>query len=188
MNELSLHILDIAQNSLKAGAALIEIRVEEDVPRDTLTVTVRDDGHGMDPGFLARAADPFTTTRATRKVGLGLPLFRFSAESTGGSFKLESAPGEGTVVTAVFGLSHIDRVPLGDMASTMVSLILASPGTDFLYERALISTDGEDRYTLDTREVREVMEGISLSSPEVIEWLREYLSENEASLEGKTKA
>lgn len=111
MQELSLNVLDIAQNSVRAGASLIEITVDEQPAADTLTITVRDDGCGMTPEQVRRVTDPFFTTRTTRRVGLGVPFLKMGAEMTGGSLSIESEPGRGTAVTAVFGLTHIDRMP-----------------------------------------------------------------------------
>ena len=119
MKELSLHILDIAQNSVKAGATLIQITIEEDTVADTLRITVADNGCGMDKDLLQRVRDPFTTTRTTRKVGMGIPLLEAAAVQCGGGLDIQSQPGVGTTLTAWFGLSHIDRAPVGDMPGTM---------------------------------------------------------------------
>lgn len=174
MQELSLNVLDIAQNSVRAGASLIEITVDEQPAADTLTITVRDDGCGMTPEQVRRVTDPFFTTRTTRKVGLGVPFFKLAAESTGGHFHIESEPGVGTTVTAVFGLSHIDRMPLGDITSTIHNLIVYHPDTDFIY---IYRYDGAE-FTLDTREMREILGGIPLNAPEVAGYILEYLTEN----------
>ena len=114
MPEISLNILDVAENSTRAKASLVEITVDTDVAADTLTVVIKDDGCGMTEEQVAQVIDPFYTSRTTRKVGLGVPFFKYAAESTGGSFFIRSQVGVGTVVTAVFVLSHIDRMPLGD--------------------------------------------------------------------------
>ena len=113
MPEIALNVLDIAQNSVRAEASLIQISVDVDEAADTLTITIEDNGCGMTAEQTARVTDPFFTTRTTRKIGLGVPFFKMAAESTGGSFSIQSEPGVGTKVTAVFGLSHIDRMPLG---------------------------------------------------------------------------
>ena len=118
MQELSLNILDIAENSVKAGASLITVAVCYRPAADRLTVTITDDGCGMDAETVHKVTDPFYTTRTTRRVGMGLPLWKMAAEMTGGAMTVESAPGVGTTVTAVFGLSHIDRLPLGDLPQT----------------------------------------------------------------------
>lgn len=173
MKELSLNILDIAKNSVKADAKLIEILiVEEDGFR---TLTIRDDGCGMSPAFLARVTDPFTTTRTTRPVGMGLPLLKLAAEQADGKLMITSQQGEnhGTAVTATFRIDHLDCVPVGDVAGTMVTLIQGSPNIDFefLYRTAA----GEKR--LSTREMREVLGDVPLDTPEVLAWVSELLNE-----------
>lgn len=178
MQELSLNILDIAQNSIKAGAALITISVEEDTALDNMVITVADDGCGMTQEQVRRVIDPFYTTRTTRKVGLGVSFFKLAAELTGGSLTVDSAPGKGTTVTAVFILSSIDRMPLGDMAATMTALIQCNPDIDFVYTRCINSRS----MTADTREFRAVLEGVPLDSPEVLTFIGEYINENTAEL------
>ena len=120
MRELSLHILDLAQNSLTAGASRLDIIVEIDHKKDLVAITLSDDGKGMAPDFLKTVTSPFTTTRTTRKVGLGIPMFKENAELTGGTFSIESTVGVGTKMRAGFVLSSIDRPPLGDLAATMI--------------------------------------------------------------------
>ncbi|MCX7706798.1 MAG: ATP-binding protein, partial [Anaerolineae bacterium] len=124
MRELSLHILDALQNSLEAGATLVELTVDEDLAADRLTIVIRDNGRGMDEATLARVTDPFFTTRKTRHVGLGIPLFKAATERCNGDFVITSAPGKGTTLEATFQHSHIDRAPLGDMVGTLLSFIL----------------------------------------------------------------
>lgn len=158
MKELSLNILDIAKNSVTAGASRIEITVTEMPSR--LTISVRDNGCGMTAEFVAQVTDPFTTTRTTRKVGLGIPLLQMEARMAGGDLSIESAVGQGTTVTAWFDPRNIDMPPLGDLSSSVVTLIQGSPDIDFLFAHQV----GEERYTLDTREIREIMGGISLAS------------------------
>ena len=176
MKELSLNILDIAKNSVIAGASLVEITVAEE--RSRLTITVKDNGCGMTPEFVARVTDPFTTTRTTRKVGLGIPLLQMEARMAGGDLTIESEVGKGTVLTAWFDSANIDMPPLGDLVSSVVTLIQGSPDIDFLFTHAV----GETRYDLDTREVREIMGDISLAEPEVLSWLADFLTENESTL------
>lgn len=180
MQEISLNILDMAQNSVAAGATRVEIDVEEDPAADTLLVRIRDNGRGMDKQTLARVTDPFYTTRTTRKVGLGVPLFKMAAEMAGGSFTITSEPGKGTEATATFGLSNIDRMPLGDMASTVLALIAGSPGIDFVYRRRR----ADRGFTLDTGEVKKIMGNLRADAPEVLLFLREFLTENEGELTG----
>ena len=173
MRDLSLHILDLAQNSVRANAALVEIMVSVDESR-LITITIRDDGSGMSDELKERVTSPFATTRTTRKVGLGLPLLKMAAELTGGEMHLQSQPGKGTKVCARFGLSHIDRVPLGDMASTVGGLIQCSPQIDFVY--TVRTPDGE--FVADTRQLREILGDVPLSEPAVAQWVREYIDEN----------
>ena len=180
MRELSLNILDIAQNSLSAGAGLVTLTVDEDSGADSLTLRVEDDGRGMDADTLQRVRDPFYTTRTTRKVGMGIPLFRMAAEMTGGSLDIVSEPGKGTAVTASFSLSHIDRMPLGDLAVTVTALIRLNPGVDFVYRHTV---DGRS-FEMDTRELRAQLGDVPLSEPDVMEWIDGYLREQEDSLGG----
>ena len=180
MRELSLNILDIAQNSLSAGAGLVTLTVDEDSGADSLTLRVEDDGRGMDADTLQRVRDPFYTTRTTRKVGMGIPLFRMAAEMTGGSLDIVSEPGKGTAVTASFSLSHIDRMPLGDMVGTVTALIRLNPGVDFVYRHTV---DGRS-FEMDTRELRAQLGDVPLSEPDVMEWIDGYLREQEESLGG----
>ena len=173
MKELSLHLLDVAKNSVAAGATWVDISLDEDKD-GRLTIVISDNGRGMSPEFLAQVTDPFTTTRTTRKVGLGVPLFKMAAEQTGGSFSIESEPGKGTTVTAVFKPSHIDMTPLGDINSTVGLLIYSNPDRDFIFRR---ERDGRS-FALDTRELREILgEEVKLSAPEVSEWIQGYLKE-----------
>jgi anti-sigma regulatory factor (Ser/Thr protein kinase) len=178
MKELSLHILDIAENSLKAGSKNISIKISEKKAADTFTITVADDGPGMTQEEVEKVKDPFYSTRTTRRIGLGIPLLTAAAERCDGRVAIQSSPGEGTVVTADFRLSHIDRAPLGDMASTLQILITCNPHVDFAYEHAV-----DDRgFTLDTREIRNRLGGVDLDNPMVAGWLAEYIKESEEAL------
>lgn len=173
MKELSLNILDIAMNSVRAEAKNIEISITE--TDELLKVIIKDDGFGMSSDTLKKVTDPFCTTRTTRKVGLGIPFYKLAAEQTGGSLEIRSTLREedkdncGTVVIAKFIKSHIDCLPLGDVISTVCTLIQGSPNIDFVF------TDNSVR--LSTKELREVLGDVPLSSPEVLTWIREYLSE-----------
>ncbi len=178
MREISLHILDIAQNSVTANASLVEITVNESKKANTLTVTVKDNGKGMSEEMVKKVVDPFTTGRTTRKVGLGIPLIKQAAELTGGSLSLNSALGVGTTLTAVFVLDSIDRQPLGNMAETMLGLITSYENVDFLY----IHKSDDKEFLADTREIKKVLGGISLRETEVYLWLSEFLKEGEADL------
>lgn len=181
MPEISLNILDVAENSVRAKAALIEITVSVNTKEDTLTVVIKDDGCGMTADQVKRAQDPFFTTRTTRIVGLGLPFFKQAAESTGGTFSIDSEKGIGTIVKAVFILSHIDRMPLGDISSTIHTLVVFNEQIDFTY------TYGYDdkSFTLDTREMREMLgDEISFMEPEVSLFIWEYLDQNKHETDG----
>ena len=177
MKELSLNILDIVENSVKAGATLTEITVRE--LGDKLTISVKDDGCGMSAEVLRGVIDPFYTTRTTRKVGLGIPLLKMAAEQTGGSIEIESTPDDGksdhhgTVITASFFKNHIDCAPLGDVISTLTTLIQGHPDTDFLF----VHTSESFMVRLDTRELRSVLEGVPLNTYDVLVWIEGYLSE-----------
>ena len=177
MKELSLHLLDIAQNSVSAGARHIDLSLEEDGTRDC-RMTVADDGRGMTAEFLAQVTDPFTTTRTTRKVGLGLPLLRLMAEQTGGHMEIESQVGVGTTVTALFKAGHIDCPPPGDLPSTVALLIQGAPEVEWTYRH----TTPKGSATLDTRELRDILGDVPLSEPAVTQWIREYLQEQEQAI------
>lgn len=178
MQELSLNVLDVAENSVRAEASLIEITVEEDTAADRLTIVIRDNGRGMTREQVETVIDPFYTTRTTRKVGLGVPFFRMAAQLSGGDLTIRSEVGKGTEVTATFGLTSIDRMPLGDMNGTVAALVQCNPGIDWVYTRR---KDGREM-VMDTRRFREILEDMPLDSPEVLQFLREYLAENTAEL------
>ncbi len=174
MKELSLNILDITENSVKAGATLTQISVIE--KGDTLTLIIKDDGCGMSEETLKTVENPFYTTRTTRKVGLGIPLLKMAAEQTGGEVKIVSSTADdnhGTTVTAIFYKNHLDFTPLGDVKETVLTLIQGHPDTDFLF----IHQKDSAEISLDTRELREVLEGVPLNTYEVLQWIREYLNE-----------
>lgn len=174
MKDLSLHILDIAQNSITAKATLIQIAIVEDTVADTYTITITDNGYGIPPDMLARVTDPYATSRTTRKVGLGIPLFKQNAERTGGGLTITSEVGKGTVLTAVFVHSNIDRPVLGDIAGVVVILVSANPSIDFVYTHVV----NQQSYVFDTREVREALDGIPLNEPSVIPLLKEMIAAN----------
>ena len=174
MRELSLNVMDVAQNSVRAEASLITIDVSESDKNDNLTISISDNGCGMTEEQVKQTIDPFFTTRTTRKVGLGVPLFKMSAEQTGGSFSIESEVGKGTVTTASYVKSHVDMTPLGDINSTIEILIRCNPDIDFVFNH---STDNGS-FTLDTRELREVLgDDVSLDTPDVLEWINAFLEE-----------
>ena len=169
MEDLSLHILDIAENATAAGADLVKIIIVQDTERDRLQIVIRDNGRGMDRDMLEKAGDPFFTTRTTRRVGLGLSLLRQATREAEGDFFITSKPGQGTEVRATFQASHIDRKPLGDMGSTLVSLILGNPEVDFVYES---NFDGEET-VLDTRIIKAELDDITpISDPAVLNLIK----------------
>ncbi len=180
MTEISLNILDVAENSTKAGASFVTITVEADFPADQLTVTIKDNGCGMTPEQVEHVTDPFFTSRTTRKVGLGVPFFKYAAESTGGRFSIESQAGVGTTVTAVFILSHIDRMPLGNISSTIHTLVVYHPKTDFVYHYRY----NDKSFTMDTRQFREILGDIPFDTPEVSAYILEFLNENKLETDG----
>ena len=184
MRELSLHILDAVENSLEAGAMHIELTIDEDLTTDRLTITIVDNGRGMDEQTVAQVLDPFFTTRQTRHVGLGLPLFAAAAERCNGTLTVESQPGQGTTVRATFQHSHVDRAPLGDMKSTLLGAFLAQrtarPGrADLHYVHRVESRVFE----FDTAEMRRELGEIPLSHPKVRQWLAEFIAEGEREVQ-----
>ncbi len=180
MKEISLNILDVAENSVKAGAALTEIIIEE--TEDTLTVSIIDDGCGMDAETVKAVTDPFYTTRTTRKVGLGVPLLKLACEQTGGALEIKSETAEssperhGTKVKALFYKNHIDFTPLGDVIASVITLLQGHPDTDFHF----LHTNGDMKAELDTRELRQVLGDVPLNEYEVIKWIEDYLKEQYA--------
>ena len=181
MTELSLNILDIAQNSISAGASFVEITIKEDDKNDGLSISVKDNGKGMSEEFLKIVENPFVTTRETRKVGLGISFFKQAAEMTGGSLKIYSKLGVGTTIAAFFKKSHIDRQPLGDVSGTMTALCTLNPDIDFTLNYIV----NENDFKFDTKEVREQLgEDVPLSNPSVAEFLNEYIKENIDNLSG----
>ena len=172
--------MDVAQNSVRAQAALVFITVEDSDKNDSLTITIEDNGCGMTEEQVAQVIDPFFTTRTTRKVGLGVPLFKMSAEQTGGSFSIESEVGRGTKTQASYVKSHVDMTPLGDINSTVSILIRCNPDIDFVFTHSF----DNGSFTLDTRELREVLEGVSLDTPDVVEWIEQFLEEQTENICG----
>ncbi|MCH5348875.1 MAG: ATP-binding protein [Oscillospiraceae bacterium] len=179
MTEISLNILDVAQNSVRAEASLIEITVDINTGTDRLEIVIKDDGCGMTPEQLESVTDPFFTTRTTRSIGLGIPFFKQSAELTGGSFDIKSEVGVGTETRAVYVLSSIDRMPLGNMTQTIHSLVTMNTHINFLYT---YSADGKS-FTLDTREFKEILgEDADFAAPDVSNFIMDYLTENHAEV------
>ena len=180
MRELADNIMDIAQNSISAGAALTEVHVKISHEADLITFTFKDDGCGMSEEMVQAVIEPFTTTRKTRKVGLGLPLLKQTAEMTGGAMDIQSTVGVGTVVTATFGLGHIDRPPMGDLAGAWFSLVVMNPEKDFLFT---YDYDGQV-FTFDTREVRAAVDPIPLNQMEISAWIKDCISTEINELHG----
>jgi anti-sigma regulatory factor (Ser/Thr protein kinase) len=183
VRELSLHILDVVENGVTAGADCIAIRVEESSAADLLRITVHDNGRGMPDAKIKRVEDPFVTTRTTRRVGLGLALLAAAARRCDGDISVNTAPGRGTEVTATFRRSHIDRAPLGDMAATLGTLILGNPRVDFVYVHRL--DDGE--FTFDTREIKADLEVVDLSDSVVVTYLTESIRRSLNALAGSDR-
>ena len=179
MRELSMHVLDMLQNAVEAGATQVRLSVVEDLQADRLTIEVGDNGRGMDAETARQAQDPFFTTRTTRHVGLGLPLLAAAAERCEGGLTLKSAVGQGTQVKATFRRSHLDRVPLGNMTDTLVAFLLgAGDGLETRYRHAV----GGKAFDLDTAQIRAELEEVPLWHPQVRDWLRAYIAEGEAEL------
>jgi anti-sigma regulatory factor (Ser/Thr protein kinase) len=174
MKDLALHILDIVQNSVTAGAKLIEITIIENLPGDLLEINIRDNGKGIPAEMLANVTDAYVTSRTTRKVGLGLPLLKQNTEQTGGILTIKSEPRKGTEVKAIFAATHIDLPPWGDIAGVIILLVAANPELNFSYIHR--SKTGE--YVFDTREIKAELEGVSIDEPEVRKFLKEMLNEN----------
>ena len=175
MNELALYILDLTQNSVTAGASCVEISVTLDREADTLVILIKDDGCGMSKEFVAKVTSPFTTTRKTRKVGLGIPMIKQLCEMCEGAFGIESEVGKGTTLHLEFRLSHVDLPPMGDLAETMTALVIGSPDKpDF----RLVYSEGAEPYVFDTAMIRQVLgEDVPLNTPEVVLWMQDDLRE-----------
>jgi K+-sensing histidine kinase KdpD len=180
MLELALHVLDIAENSSRADADLIEITIVEDLEKDVFSLEIRDNGHGMDEQTMEKALDPFYTTKKVRRIGLGLPMLKQAANTAEGRFSLQSEVGKGTVVYAGFKHSHIDRQPLGDIAGVITMLILGNPDIDIVYTHR---KNGND-YVLDTRELREGLGDVPLNNMEVLNLIRDNIREGIEELNG----
>jgi anti-sigma regulatory factor (Ser/Thr protein kinase) len=178
VREMSLHIMDIAENGIGAGASIIDIEVTEDRDANLLAVRIRDNGRGIPEDLLDKVTDPFYTTRTTRRVGLGLSLFREASRRCEGEFEIKSREGQGTEVFATFRRDHIDLAPLGDMAGSLTTLIVGSPQVDFVYTHEV---DGKV-FRLDTREMKQELEGVEITRPEVIKFLGDLIRESLADI------
>ncbi len=189
MKELSLHILDIVQNSLKAKATIVEIRINENLKNDRLTIEIKDNGKGMSQGLLEKATDPFVTTRKTRRVGLGLSLLKAAAQQCEGDLSIESVEGIGTRVYTTFQYSHIDRVPLGNMVDSLITLLIASEEEDsadpsnksedsaafnYVYEHQI----NDQTFLFETKEIKKILGNTPINDVYVLDWIKNYLKEN----------
>ena len=169
MRELTLHLLDIAENSIAAGARNIKIQIEENINNDLLKLVVSDDGRGMSEETVNKVIDPFVTSRTTRKVGLGIPLLKEAAEACNGSFSLTSTLGKGTELSVQFQRSHIDRMPLGDVNTTFQNLFFSNPLIHWIFEYRI----DEKEFVFDDRDIKAELQGVSLTEPEIIRVIRE---------------
>lgn len=180
MTELSLNILDIANNSTRAKAKTIKITVSANTEQNLLTIIIADDGSGMSEELLNKVSDPFATTRTTRKVGMGIPLFKMAAQMSGGSFAITSKLGIGTVTSATFELNHIDRVPLGDLSGSMGVLIGGAPTTNFILEYSV----NNNSYVFSTKEVRNALGEDDLSDITIVSYIQDMIKENIDNING----
>ncbi len=183
MKELSLHILDIVQNSLSAKASEIEIRIIEKTRDNLMSIQIIDNGIGMDQETLLKVVDPFWTSRTTRKVGLGIPLFKAAAERCAGSFKMKSEIGKGTEVIIEFERDHIDRAPIGDMAETLSLLILTNENVDFIYTHIF----NEEKYEFNTKEIKQIIGDVPINQLDVIEWIKNDIKQGTDEISGVTQ-
>ncbi|NCA85578.1 MAG: ATP-binding protein [Clostridia bacterium] len=174
MKDLALHILDIVHNAISAKATLIEVDIRESEKEDILTLVIKDNGRGIAPKMLETVTDAYTTTRTTRKVGMGLPLLRQNAEQSGGGISVESEVDKGTTVTAKFGLQHIDRPPLGEISGVMVDLAASRTEVEFVYRH----TTSVESYCFDTREVKEALDGMPMADAQMRRYLISMIDEN----------
>jgi anti-sigma regulatory factor (Ser/Thr protein kinase) len=174
LRELSLHLIDIAENGIAAGADLITIKLYERKKENLLEISIADNGKGIPQNLLKKVVDPFFTTKTTRRIGLGLSLFKEAAARCEGEFGINSEEGKGTEVFASFKLGHIDLAPMGDMAGSITCLIMGNPDVDFLY---VYEINGE-AFTLDTREIRKELDGVPINAPEVIRFIGDMIKDS----------
>ncbi|MEI7988481.1 MAG: ATP-binding protein [Chloroflexota bacterium] len=182
MREITLHLLDITENSVSANAKNIQIKVVEDLSKDLLQMVIQDDGKGMDAETMAAITDPFVTSRKTRKVGLGIPLFKEAAEACNGDLNISSELGKGTCIDVRFQYSHIDRMPLGDLAGTVLSLIIAHADIHWQFDYSYCSHEGDrNTFEFDDQPIKETLGDIPLTEPAILSFLRESLYEGISS-------
>lgn len=171
MRQISLHIMDIAENGIVAGADLIILKIIESRAKNLLEVFISDNGRGIAPELIKRVTDPFFTTRTTRRVGLGLSLLKEAAKRCGGEFHIRSEGGKGTEVSASFMLDHIDLAPLGDMGGSFTYLVMGNPGIDFVYSHEI---DGKS-FEMDTRDLRKELEDVPVNHPKVLKYISDTI-------------
>lgn len=178
LRDISLHIHDLTENSIAAGARLVTIKLVAE--NGMLALEIGDNGKGMSPEMLSRVEDPFTTSRTERKVGMGIPFFKLACEQTGGDFKITSEPGKGTELRGRFVIDNIDRLPLGDIGETVGMLIYESPDLHYI----VTLKTSEDEFVFDTDEVREQLEGTPINDFEIVQWIKEYINEGVSNIFG----
>ena len=187
MREIALHLLDIAENSVAAQSHNISIEVDENLKNDLLLVSVTDDGRGMDAKTAQQVLDPFYTTRTTRKVGLGIPLLKLAAEMAEGGLSLVTEPGKGTKVEATFRHSHIDRMPLGDIATTFLTLLVSYPHIHWIFAYRVRDMSGQSsEYNFDDTELKTELGEMSMTEPEILKFVREMFEEGIDALAPQT--
>lgn len=174
MKDLSLHILDIVQNSTRANASLVKVDIEEDTERNLISITIKDDGSGMPSDMVKNVEDPYVTSRTTRKVGMGIPLFKQSAVQSGGGLHIISEIGIGTTIIATFQMDNIDTPPWGDLAGVIALLVSGNPTVDFFYSHSYNGVE----YVFDTLSVKEILGDTPISEPQVANFLKTMIAEN----------
>ena len=174
MKELSLHILDIVQNSVRAKATIIEIQITEDLEENIFEILIKDNGKGMEQELIDKVKNPFATTRTTRKVGLGIPLLLEACKRCNGNLEIQSEKEIGTTVRAYFDHNHIDRAPIGDIVNAITMLLLSSPEIRYIFTYIM----NQRIFTMDTDEIKKILEGVPINDLTVIHWVKEYLEEN----------
>lgn len=174
MKEISMHILDIAMNSIKADASLLEIKIEDSKKYNRLTISIADNGKGMSGDVIKRVTNPFYTSRTTRKVGLGLPMLKEACERCRGYLKIESKIGFGTTIFCYFERDNIDRAPLGNMGETIMTIINSADNCELIYTHI---TDAGS-FVFSTEEIKSILEGMDINDTNVLIWIKEYINEN----------
>lgn len=174
MKEISMHILDITMNSIKADASLVEIKIEDSKKNNRFTIRIADNGKGMSEDVIKRVTNPFYTSRTTRKVGLGIPMLKEACERCNGYLKIESKIGAGTTIFCYFERDNIDRAPLGNMGETIMAIINSGDNFELVYSH---KTDSGE-FIFDTREVKDMLDGMSINDMSILMWIKEYIHEN----------